>query len=161
MQAQLAVKDLTLSWPDGFHVMDQAEWSKLKLLASGESAGLSDPERHIIVTVGYRQVNGFSAALLSGRDLAKNMEKQIRKSMISLDYTFTGFHRKTVGGKAAEGFRYSYISNGVSMTGESFVIKNRRELYYLHVYMRTELLESSLTVWEGILDASYFHGQAD
>lgn len=42
------------------------------------------------------------------------------------------------------------------MTGESYVIKDRKKLWYLHVYMRTALLDESLPVWEEILDAAAF-----
>ena len=156
MQNKLTLKDLTLFLPDGFHVMDEAEWSKMQLLASGECAGLADPQRHIIVTAGYKQINSFSAALLSGRDLVKNMEKQIRKSMTSLGYSLICFDSRTVDGKTAEGFRYTYTSSSVDMTGESLVIKSGKELYYLHVYMRSELLSPSLPVWENLLDSVLF-----
>ena len=60
MQNTLTFRHLTLAWPNGFHGMDQSAWSKMNLLTDGETSGLSDPERHMIVTVGYKQVNGFS-----------------------------------------------------------------------------------------------------
>ena len=110
MQNKLTLKDLTLFLPDGFHVMDEAEWSKMQLLASGECTGLADPQRHIIVTAGYKQTNSFSAALLSGRDLVKNTEKQIRKSMTSLGYSLICFGSRTV----ADGLHYSGIEDSVS-----------------------------------------------
>ena len=156
MQTELTLKNLNLPVPDGFHVMDDAELSDLKLLADGDGVGLSDPERHMIVTAGTKQINGFSAALLNARDLAKNMEKQIRKPMASLGYRCEGFRQQTVGGRTAEGFRYSYTAQGVGMTGESYVVKDGKSLYYLHAYMRTELLEASLPVWEEVLATAAF-----
>ena len=60
MQNTLTFRHLTLARPIGFHGMDQSEWSKMNLLTDGETSGLSDLERHMIVTVGYKQVNGFS-----------------------------------------------------------------------------------------------------
>ena len=156
MESKLRLHGLTLSFPEGFHVMDEAEWSKMRLLAGGEGAGLSDPERHMIVTTGYKQAGGFSAALLSAKDLAKNMEKQICKAMAALGCKSEGVKQRAIGGREAHGLRYGYTAQGTAMTGESWVIKEKKEIWYLHGYMRTELLAASLTVWEEMLDSASF-----
>ena len=156
MENQLRLHGLTLPFPGGFHVMDEAEWSRFKLLAGGEGAGLSDKARHMIVTVGYKQAGGFSAALLSAKDLAKNMEKQICKAMAALGCKSEGVKTRTIGGREAHGLRYGYTAQGTAMTGESWVIKERKEIWYLHGYMCTELLEASLPVWEEMLDGAAF-----
>ena len=156
MENDLNLHGLTLPIPEGFHVMDEDEWSRMKLLADGEGAGLSDPERHMIVTLGYKQAGGFSAALLSAKDLAKNMEKQICKAMASLGCRSEGLRQRAVGGRDARGVRYDYTAQGTGMTGESWVIKEKREIWYLHAYMRTALLEKSLPVWKEMLDGAAF-----
>ena len=150
----LNMHGLSLTWPEGFHVMDETERSKLRFLTVGEGAGLSDPERHMIVTLGHQRAGGFSAALLSTKDLAKNMEKQISKSMAALGCRTESRKQRTIGGKEAHGFRYSYTVQDVGMTGETYVIKDGKEIWYLHVYMRTALLEESLPVWNEMLDAA-------
>ena len=156
MDNKWSLHGLTLPFPAGFHVMDEAEWSRFKLLAGGEGAGLSDKARHMIVTVGYKQAGGFSAALLSAKDLAKNMEKQICKAMAALGCKSDGVKQRIIGGREAHGLRYGYTAQGTAMTGESWVIKERKEIWYLHGYMRTELLEASLPVWEEMLDGAAF-----
>ena len=40
------------------------------------------------------------------------------------------------------------------MTGESYVIKKRRTLYYLNLYFRKELYEESISVCEQIISAA-------
>ena len=156
MDNQLRLHGLTLPFPEGFHVMDDAEWSRFKLLARGEGAGLSDPERHMIVTAGYQQAGGFSAALLGAKDLAKNMEKQICKAMAALGCKSEGVKIRAIGGREAHGLRYGYTAQGTAMTGESWVIKEKKEIWFLHGYMRTELLEASLPVWEEMLYGAAF-----
>ena len=156
MENHLHLHGLTLPIPEGFHVMDEEEWSRMKLLADGEGAGLSDPERHIVVTLGWKQTGGFSAALLSAKDLAKNMEKQICKAMAALGCKSEGVKQRAIGGREAHGLRYGYTAQGTAMTGESWVIKEKKEILYLHGYMRTELLEASLPVWEEMLDGAAF-----
>ena len=154
MENRLSLHGLNLSRPEGFHVMDEAEWSKLRVLEQGEGAGLSDPERHMIITLGYKQTGVFSAALLNTKDLAKNMEKQIHKPMTALGYQLESWKTCTISGREAEGFRYSYTVQNVGMTAESYVIKDKKEIYYLHAYMRTELLAASDPVWKAMLDAA-------
>ena len=154
MENSVHLHGLTLPRPDGFHVMAETEWSKLRVLADGEGIGLSDPERHMIVTLGYRQASGFSAVLLSTKDLAKNMEKQIRKSMAALGCKTEDMKQRSIGGRVAHGCRYSYTVQDVDMTGESYVIKEKKEIWYLHVYMRTALLAGSVPVWEEMLDSA-------
>ncbi|MBQ3262295.1 MAG: hypothetical protein IJH52_03905 [Oscillospiraceae bacterium] len=153
MENNLHLHGLTLPIPAGFHVMDKEEWSRMKLLADGEGTGLSDPGRHMVVTLGWKQAGGFSAALLSAKDLAKNMEKQICRAMASLGCRSEGVKTRAIGGREAHGARYRYTAQGTDMTGESWVVKEKKEIWYLHGYMRTELLEVSLPVWEEMLDS--------
>ena len=49
----------------------------------GDSPGkcLSDPERHILISIGRKTISGFSALLVSTKDAAKRMEASIRKPM--------------------------------------------------------------------------------
>ena len=47
---------LQVFYPDGFHVMDEAERSKLKSLGGGPVECLSDPERHILISTGWKSV---------------------------------------------------------------------------------------------------------
>ena len=156
MENRLQLHGLTLCRPEGFHEMDEAEWSKLRLLADGEGAGLSDPERHMIVTVGYKRAGSLASALLNTKDLARNMEKQICRSMASLGCRSEGVKPRSIGGRDAWGVRYSYTVQDTGMTGESYVLKDGREIWYLHVYMRTALLADSEPVWETMLDSAAF-----
>ena len=40
---------LTLSYPEGFHVMDDAEKSGMQFVGGSTGECLSDPERHILL----------------------------------------------------------------------------------------------------------------
>ena len=84
------------------------------------------------------------------------MEKQICKSMAALGCRSEGVKKHVIGGRDAWGVRYSYTVQDTGMTGESYVLKDGREIWYLHVYMRTALLADSEPVWESILDSAAF-----
>ncbi len=51
-------RTLALPLPEGFHVMDEEERSRLRFLEAGECVCLSDPERHLVVTVGWKPLDG-------------------------------------------------------------------------------------------------------
>ncbi len=144
-------REWKLSYPDGFHIMEDAERRRLNFIGGAGSVCLSDPERHIVVSAGEKQINGFSALVLSGKDLAKNMEKQINKPMEPYGYHLEGFFTRQVGGKSAEGFRYTYMAQGIDMLGESYVVKNGKQLLYLHLYARDAQRDESLAVWNEML----------
>ena len=145
---------LTLSCPDGFHILDSAEKSSMQFFGGSTGECLSDPERHILISIGWKAIGSFSSFLVNAKDAAKRMEASIRKPMQSFGYQLNEFAAKRVGGEQAEGFRYEYESRGVAMYGESYVIKYDRKLYYLNFYARRELLEESLDVWDMIVSSA-------
>ena len=54
--------------PGGFHEMDEAERGKLNFIQDGPGGGISDPERHILISVGWKPFGGLSAMLLGIKD---------------------------------------------------------------------------------------------
>ena len=69
---------LSLTFPDGFHVMNNDERKKLKMLADGPGECLTDPDRHIIISIGWKELGLFPALLVSVKDAADNSQKAIR-----------------------------------------------------------------------------------
>ena len=145
--------ELLLPVPDGFHELTDDERSKLNMPWAGQWVGISDPERHILVTAGSKKAGLLAWLLLSARDLAGNTEKQICGAMTSFGYRDRGPTDRVIAGEKACGFRYVYESEGIAMCAESCVFKQRGKICYLHLYAREELEEESFAVWEGILSA--------
>ncbi len=124
------------------------------MLEGGSWIGLSDPERHVLITLGWKQAGGLASALLTGRDLARNTEKNIRRSMKVFGYRADGFAERPVAGGAAHGFRYGYRAQDAEMYGESFILKSGKTIYYFHLYARAALKAASLPPWEALLDSA-------
>ena len=141
---------LKLTCPQGFHVMTEEERSHLTFAENGPSDCLSDPERHMIITLSWRKVGGLLAALASMGDAARTMETRVAAAMKGFGYRLEGFVRHQVGGKTFHGFRYNYTAQGVEMRGESCIGKNGGVVYYLHFYARAAS-QSSDGVWDAIL----------
>ena len=142
---------LQVFYPDGFHVMDEAERSKLKSLGGGPVECLSDPERHILIS---KSVGRLVGMLFGAKDAAKSAEAQVRKAMKGNGYRSNGFFTKEVGGEEARGYCYEYEAEGMVMYGETCVVKHGKELYFLHFYTRTAVKEENLEMWNEMLAAA-------
>ncbi len=145
---------LEIAFPDGFHVMDAKEKNTLSLLSEGDFEAVSDPERHITATVGWKNTGLLTSLLVSAYDVAGITEKQVSAAMDSYGYSMTGPVKRKVAGSDSEGFGYTYSASGTEMSGQTLVLKKGRTLYYLNVYFRRESEETGLEVWNSILDSA-------
>lgn len=131
---------LEIPFPEGFLEMSREETAGLQTVEDGEFAALSNKEKHLLATVGWKQSGGLFARLLSSQELKTKMEHDIRKAMAQLDYQYTGSLNIAVGGTTADGFSYQYTAaNGTEMSGDSFVLNRGNTLYYIHMYSRRAL----------------------
>ena len=145
---------LQMSLPDGFHVMDEEERSGLRVLMSGPFIAFTDPQRHIIATVGWKNA-GIASLILRTSDIASGSEKQIAKGMQKYAYVSEDFSERNVGGTGASGFGYRYTPDeGIGMYGETHVLKKGTTVYFFNVYVRDELRDQSLRVWNDILGSA-------
>lgn len=142
-----------MTCPDGFVRLDENERRSLHFIAEGAGECLSDPERHMLVTLGWKKVSGLAVLLLSGRDLARQMEKRISAPMQPFGYRLDKWCERQLDGGLAVGFRYRYRAQETDMMGESYVLKSGKTLYYFHLYARAALEEESLACWETMLDS--------
>lgn len=145
--------ELRFSCPDGFYQMDAEERSKLNVIKDGEGESFSNPEQHMLLSIGWARHSGLLTALAGVSGAAKSMEKQISKPMQQYGYRLVTTKDAAIDGEDAKGFRYEYEAQGVQMVGESFICKRNKTMYYLHVYYRKELEEESAAIWEGIFSS--------
>ena len=149
--ALLLDSELKMYCPDGFHVLDAEERRRIRFSEEGPGYCLSDPERHILVSVAWKKINWFSALVLSSHDLVKKSEAAVSQSMQPFGYESGGKVSRTVAGKECAGFCYTYTAQDTVMYGESLVLRHGRTVYYFHLYARDSLREESLPVWKDFL----------
>ncbi len=149
-------QELMISIPEGFHVMSEEELSRLNHYGQIPNWCVSDPDRHIILSVSWKK-SGFASFLLNTAEVAKKMEGEIHRLLSSYGYELKGYITENLGGVSADGFRYSYIAQDVLMIGESLSAKKGKVFYYIHGYLREELQEESLRTLEEIFRT--FHWQ--
>ena len=143
---------LRVQYSEWFRVLSEDERNQIKMLEDGQGICLSDPDRHILVSIGWKQPPRLALMMLNSRDLAKNAEKQISKAMQPYGYIAKGGRQRQIAGTETCGFGYEYTAQGIPMYAETFVMKKGRTVYYFHFYARTALKEESLAVWNELLD---------
>ena len=115
MDSVILNDELKLAYPEGFHVLSAEEMDRMQFLEKGAGICLSDPERHILISVGWKRPGVLAGLMLNAGDLAKNSEKTIRKAMQNMGYRCRGFEKRQIAGNRAEGFGYEYSAQGVEM----------------------------------------------
>ena len=155
MQKTISVNDhLTLACPDGFHVMDEAERKNLTFIAEGPCECITDPVRHILITVGCRTLGKLAAMLVSAKDAAGNMEAALREAMRRYSFRENGSAAIDLSGEKARGLSYGYVAHDTDMYAESYVAKRGKALYYLNFYVRETYRDRGLKTWEEFLSSA-------
>lgn len=147
-------KQLTLTFPDGFRKLDANEVKALSSAGSENAEALKNEEAHLMVSMGFKKAGGLAGLLLKEADMVKAAEKGIAKASAPFGYKLAGFGERTVGGKEAKSFRYTYTAQGVAMTGEGVVVKAGGFYYYLYLYAREALQDAGFAAWQEILDSA-------
>lgn len=153
--------NLGFNVPDGFRLMDENDTRRRAILVDGEGVVLEDPERHAVISVGWKAVGGLALKILSLKNTASKAERSIRRAMKRYDYSFEGTTAPLIGGQQSEGFRYTYTAQGIRMAGETDAVQFKNSLYYFHLYTREALREENRIVWEEILSSAEWTGGSD
>ena len=147
---EITVRELKLSFPEGLRVLSKEERAGMKMIKDGEGEVLSDPNRHILVSIAYKKT-GLFTGMVDTKDAVVSMERQTASPMKDYGYVREGFETLDVGGKKADAFSYHYEAQGVAMSGESAILRHENTFYYIHVYYRTALKEESSSLVKGVL----------
>lgn len=143
-----------LYYPEGFHVLSADERSELNFIKEGNGDLIRDEERHVLISAAWAKINAMARLLLNSKDVARSSEKVVAKAMSNDNYRLQGFRYLSIGGKEAQGYCYNYDKDGLTMYGESFCLKIKDALYYFHFYVRDNLKEENLPMWEEMLNGA-------
>ncbi len=151
MEYLMIGEQLKLPCPNGFHLMSDEEKAKLNFLESGKGFCLRDEDRHMLVSIGWKETGMLTSMLLSDISLEKNMESSIRQAMQPYGFQPETHLNRQIAGMNATGFRYTYTAQNISMLSESYVLRNGQSVIYFHLYARNALRDDSLPVWNDLL----------
>ncbi|MCR4841457.1 MAG: hypothetical protein K5848_07960 [Lachnospiraceae bacterium] len=151
--------ELNVPCPAGFHVMDEKERSKYKMTGKGEYVGLSNPDIHMMITVGVKKLNAFIKLLLKPKDFAKGMRNCIVKGNKPYGIKAEELKDLTLAGAPAKGFSYTYTVRDIAMTGRAYAVFTDNTVYYVYQYVRTEFDEEFKDVFENFLKELKIEGK--
>ena len=142
-----------IEYPDDFHVLTGEERSRMNFAKEGEGECLEAKDRHIIISIAWQKLGGFTDLMRNSRDFAKNVRGSIRKLMRSQGYTDGQKLSRKIAGLRADGFTYTYSVKDKGMYGETYTFKNDKYVYYLYYYSRQELADDNAAVWQQMIDS--------
>ena len=139
--------------PESFRMLTEKEIAKLNTMGAGESLFLTDEADHIVASIGWKDVNAFASPLLHLVSPISSMEASVSRAMAPYGYRKETMLERQIGGQIAKGFRYTYTAGDTPMVGDSYVIRQGRSLTFFHAYYRASERETSLPLWQSLLDA--------
>ena len=154
METILINNELIVPCPEGFHVMNEEERSGLPFGDSGPCESLSAPDRHIIMTIGWKRLTGLFSGRQTEERLAVKAESVYGKLMRKYDYHMEGFLTREACGRTIPGYDFSYQASGTEMYGETLVLKIEKTVYYVNFYTRLEWKEENLRLLDEMMNGT-------
>lgn len=153
METAVLNEILNITYPDGFHVMSEEELGNTSFYKEAPKWSISDPERHMIISLYWRENKGFFGKLADEKDVEETVEGKTRKIMKPFGYKLQDQFKQDMGSEEGEGFRFTYKVQDIEMTGETVIVQKDGSTYYFYSYYRTELEEDSRKTLDEIAKA--------
>lgn len=145
---------LSISYPESFHVMDEAEQTRVFLEDASNRWGIWDTDQHIIIALMWNTSNGVFAKLSNPKDQVKRAEAKARKTYKANGYRCLGFSETLVADRNAHAVSFEYQIQGVDQVATIVVFQEKATCYFTYFYARKENAEASRKVLDEVL-ASY------
>lgn len=149
---QMIINDtIRITLPPEFRQTDPEEKKKLyDTSAAGPEWCVHDPERHMIFSASWKQVNGILARMACSMDGAKGLEKRMRMAMRDRRYQFGEYLREELGGKKAFGFTFRCRGKEGALLNRIMMVRDGGCIYYLMSRFRTENEKESKAIMDEI-----------
>ena len=146
---------LAVSAPEGFVVVPHGELESLMGFKYDRMWGMRDTERHMMLSVTWKDSGKLLTKLASEKSLAKRVDETNAKRHREHGYRREGFFVRGVAGASAQaqGVRFSYDVEGVAHEGEALVFKRGVRCYTLSYSTRSALATENRPVYEAILES--------
>ena len=156
MAREIINKELAVTVPEGFTVLDAAQLKELYRDDNPDRWGARNEDKHITLAVFYHKSGGLLSTIAGLKDVVKGTETKLKKGLSANGYKKIGEISETLGGLPAMGFTYTYAVQGIDQLGEVYTIKKDKVVYTVYTYTRPELEEASKPVIREFLDSFAF-----
>lgn len=149
---------LTIAVPEGFQSMSREELKKLYQDGNPDRRGIWDKDRHVIITVSWKQYPALLSALADLKAVARRNQQLTEKGYSGHDYKFGGFFTVSTDSAKMEGYRFSYRLGSIRQSGETVLMKHRRTIYSITCVGREENADRDSKAFREILDSIRVEG---
>ncbi|MDO4537633.1 MAG: hypothetical protein Q4B54_05675 [Coriobacteriales bacterium] len=156
MKKSLVNDELSITYPNAFRDMELTELQLLYKTTYKYMWGARDEKHHVMIAIIWKENNRFLQKLVSEKSLATTYEKNMRKAQAQSNYHLDGFFEREVAGQQAQGFGYSYETDGVGQQGEALVFRRDRVNYTLYYYTGAEQASSNRIMYQDVLESLAF-----
>ena len=147
---------MTVTYPKGFHVMDEAERKKVFPVADENRWAIWDTQRHIIIAIQWHKAPALLSKIVDTKSLAKRIEDKARKSYRNNGYQGGELFERTIGGEQAWGVSFEYEISGTKQVAEAYVLKHDGYTYSIYYYAAKDRATASKRILVGVLDSLAF-----
>ena len=153
MERQTINETFTLQIPDGFEVLTEEDLRKMyRNVGDPFKWGMRDPEKHVIMTVLWKQYPALLSWTLDLKAVVKKNEQLTGKAHAAHSYRFLEFFSMQAGDEHAEGYRFSYDKEGVTQVCSNFLVRDGRTLYAFMCVGREENMDADRDSFRQIME---------
>jgi hypothetical protein len=142
---------LSVSYPKGFRVMDEAERQKVFPAGNENLWAIWDKRHHVIISVQWHQANALLSKLVDAKSLTKRVQAQARKAYKDMGYEDGELYQTTVCGETAWGIDFAYQMQGVDQVAKALVFKHEACTYTLYCYGRKSNAATAARLFDDFL----------
>ena len=130
MSRQILNDSFSLQIPETFEPMSGQDLRELSR-NNGDPFqwGVRDRENHVMIVALWKQYPGLLAWMSSLKAIAEKNEQQTRRVYEGHDYRLLEFSSLQAGDEKAEGYCFSYSTEGVTQIVNHYLIKDGRTVY--------------------------------
>ncbi len=144
---------LSIAVPEGFQPMSPEELRSLYRNDDPDRWGAWDKDRHVILTVSWKQYPALLSALADIRAVARRNRQLTEKEYAGHDYRPGGFFSLQTGAVRLEGYRFSYRLDSMVQCAETVLMKHQKTVYSITCVGREENAEEDSRTFRGILES--------
>ena len=151
MNKQTVNDTFSLQIPDSFEPVSAEELHSLSRSSDPYRWGVRDRENRRMILVLWKQYPALLVRIAGLKTIVSRNEQLTRKVYEGHDYRLLGFSSLQAGDEEAEGYRFSYSTEGVTQVMNSFLVKDGSTVYSFLCCGREENADADQETFRQIL----------
>ena len=112
--------------------------------------GAYDPDRHMIFSASWKQMNSILAMMACSMDGAKGLQRRMKAALRGRNYRFCEYFKGQLGDKKTFGFTFIYQGKEVEYLNRAIMVRDGGCIYYLTSQVRSDRENESKAVMDDI-----------